>query len=185
MPSIFSRIIAGELPGRFVWRDERVGRVPVDRADAARPHARRAARRGRPLDRPRARRSPRTCSRSRSRSAGRSTSSGTRRRVGVLIVGEEVPHVHIHVVPINNAGRAVVRRTSTVHRRPRRSTTRPSAIRARLRELGHADADAELALLVASAPGGRQQSAEAERSRRPRARRTCRRAPGRTRGERG
>ena len=25
-------------------------------------------------------------------------------RVGVLIVGEEVPHVHIHVVPINAAG---------------------------------------------------------------------------------
>ncbi len=60
MPSIFSRIIAGELPATFVWKDDRVGRVPVDRADDARPHARRPPRRGRPLDRPRtrARRAP-------------------------------------------------------------------------------------------------------------------------------
>jgi diadenosine tetraphosphate (Ap4A) HIT family hydrolase len=26
------------------------------------------------------------------------------RRVGVMIVGDEVPHVHVHVVPIDNAG---------------------------------------------------------------------------------
>ena len=78
MPTIFSRIISGELPGRFVWRDDRVGRVPVDRADAARAHARRAARGGRPLDRPRRR--PRRApvpGRAADRPA-RSSSSGTR-----------------------------------------------------------------------------------------------------------
>jgi histidine triad (HIT) family protein len=26
------------------------------------------------------------------------------RRIGVMIVGDEVPHTHIHVVPINSAG---------------------------------------------------------------------------------
>ena len=26
------------------------------------------------------------------------------RRIGVMIVGDEVPHVHLHVVPINSAG---------------------------------------------------------------------------------
>ena len=51
MPTIFTRIIDGELPGRFVgatttaWRSCRS-------PDPARPHPRGAHRRGRPLDRP-------------------------------------------------------------------------------------------------------------------------------------
>ena len=31
MATIFTRIIDGELPGRFVWRDDQLRRVPVDR----------------------------------------------------------------------------------------------------------------------------------------------------------
>ena len=51
MPTLFTRIIEGELPGRFVWRDSDVAAFLDDRADGARPHARGAARRDRPLDR--------------------------------------------------------------------------------------------------------------------------------------
>jgi diadenosine tetraphosphate (Ap4A) HIT family hydrolase len=98
VPSIFSRIIAGEIPGRFVWRDPdtvafldvrplapgHVLVVPVlevdqwtdlDPAQAAHlmtvAHAVGVAQR-QVFDVP---------------------------RIGLLIAGFEVPHVHLHVVP--------------------------------------------------------------------------------------
>ena len=108
MPTIFSRIISGELPGRFVWRDDRA--VAFLSIEPMRPATRSSCRATRSTTGSTSTpSSPRTCSSSRSRSAARSSSSGTRARVGVLIVGEEVPHVHLHVVPINIAERAVVR----------------------------------------------------------------------------
>lgn len=100
MPTIFTRIIQGELPGRFVWRDDRVVAflpiallarghtlvVPVEEVDhwidldpdlnAAMWEVARCV--GRALDeifRP--------------------------SKVGVLVVGEEVPHVHVHLVPFH------------------------------------------------------------------------------------
>jgi histidine triad (HIT) family protein len=101
MGTIFSRIIAGELPGTFVWRDERcvafmsinpiatghVLVVPVDEIDHW-------------LDAPAdltahlfevtrvlglAQREAFDC-----------------RRVGVIIAGYEVPHLHVHVIPTNS-----------------------------------------------------------------------------------
>src|SRR3954471_10761597 len=100
VPSIFTRIIEGELPGRFVWQDDRcvafltiaptaVGHtlvVPIDEVDhwvdlpadlAAHlwdvaGHIGRAQR-----------------------------AAFSPRRVGVLIVGDEVPHTHIHLIPMN------------------------------------------------------------------------------------
>lgn len=101
MTSIFSRIIAGELPGRFVWRDDRcvafltiaptatghVLVVPIEEIDHW-------------IDLP-----PdllthlmdvsRTIARAQQEVFGPS-------RVGMLIVGEEVPHAHIHLVPFTS-----------------------------------------------------------------------------------
>jgi histidine triad (HIT) family protein len=62
-------------------------------------------------------------------------------RVGVMIVGEEVPHVHLHVVPINSPGELSF---AGVDRSPDPTALDDAAerIRTRLRELGHAEADA-------------------------------------------
>jgi len=100
MPSIFSRIIAGEIPGRFVWKDDRAVAflsiapmmpghtlvVPREEVDhwidldpALASHLFTVA-----------------------QQIGRAQQAEWQpRRIGVLIVGEEVPHTHLHVVPIN------------------------------------------------------------------------------------
>lgn len=103
MPSIFTKIIDGEVPGTFVWRDDRcvailsiapmkpghtlvVPREEVDHWINLEPALARhlftvAQTIGRAQDR-----------------------AFSPRRVGVMIVGDEVPHVHLHVVPIDSAG---------------------------------------------------------------------------------
>ncbi len=100
MSSIFSRIINGEIPGTFVWRDERcVGVmtiaplrpghtlvVPIeevdhwiDLADDLRDHLMGVA-----------------------TQIGRAIQEAFEpTRVGLLIAGLEVPHTHLHVVPID------------------------------------------------------------------------------------
>ena len=101
MPTIFSRIIAGELPGTFVWKDDRavaflsinpmmpghalvVPRAEVDHwidlDPALAAHLFEVA-----------------------QQIGKAQDLEWKpRRIGVLIVGEEVPHTHLHVVPINH-----------------------------------------------------------------------------------
>jgi histidine triad (HIT) family protein len=99
MPTIFTRIIGGELPGRFVWRDDRCVAflsinplqpghtlvVPIDEVDhwidlddELAAHlmtvSKRIARAQQDLFSP--------------------------AKVGLMIAGLEVPHVHLHVVPI-------------------------------------------------------------------------------------
>ena len=98
--SIFTRIIEGELPGRFVWRDERCVAflsiaplrpghtlvVPIEEVDhwidldvELAAHLFTVAHRiGR---------------------AQQSAFSPT--RVGLVIAGMEVPHTHLHVVPVD------------------------------------------------------------------------------------
>jgi histidine triad (HIT) family protein len=103
MASIFTRIIAGEIPGRLVWADETcvvmvdirplhaghclvIPRAEVDHwidlepADAAHlmgvaGHVGRAQRQAFPCE-----------------------------RVGLMIAGFEVPHTHLHVVPMDDMG---------------------------------------------------------------------------------
>ena len=41
MTTVFSRIIAGELPARFVWSDEHAVALPLDEPGRAGPHPRR------------------------------------------------------------------------------------------------------------------------------------------------
>lgn len=103
MPSIFTKIIGGEIPATFVWRDPEcvaflsiapmkpghtlvVPRIEVDHwidlDPALAQHLFAVA-----------------------QTIGRAQDTAfSPRRVGVMIVGDEVPHVHIHVVPIDSAG---------------------------------------------------------------------------------
>src|SRR3954454_8607827 len=100
MPTIFSRIIAGELPGQFVWRDDvcvafmsiaplRPGHaLVVPRAEVdhwidlpveAKEHLVRVAH----------------------EIGAAQMQAFTPARLGLIIAGLEVPHTHLHVVPID------------------------------------------------------------------------------------
>jgi histidine triad (HIT) family protein len=139
MPTIFSRIISGEFPGRFVWRDPSV--VAFLSIEPMRP--------GHVLVVPRDEvdhwidLDPELAGRlfNVAQEIGKAQRlEWNPMRVGVLIVGEEVPHVHIHVVPINSPGELSF---AGVDRSPAPEALDDAAerIRARLRELGHAEAD--------------------------------------------
>ncbi|NLV56696.1 MAG: HIT family protein [Acidimicrobiales bacterium] len=100
MATLFTRIIEGELPGRFVWRDDRCVAfltiaplapghllvVPIEEIDHwidlepdLLAHLMEVA-----------------------RTIGRVQQDVFRPvKVGVLVVGEEVPHVHVHLVPFH------------------------------------------------------------------------------------
>jgi histidine triad (HIT) family protein len=134
MPSIFSRIIAGELPGKFVWRDDDavafmsiapmmpghtlvVPREEIDHwIDLDPPLASHLF--------------------SVAQQIGKAQQmEWNPRRVGVLIVGEEVPHMHLHVVPINHP-----EELTFAHANPSPDMAAlddaAARIRARLREMG-------------------------------------------------
>ena len=98
MASLFSRIIAGDLPGRFVWRDDRcvafltiaplapghVLVVPVEEIDHW-------------IDLP-----PDLLAHvvEVARQIGQVQQEVFQpSRVGVIIAGEEVPHAHVHLIP--------------------------------------------------------------------------------------
>jgi histidine triad (HIT) family protein len=100
MATVFTRIIDGELPGRFVWRDERcvaflsinplrTGHalvVPIDEVDHW-------------LDLDPDLNAHLLAVSQRIGQAQMAAFSPT--RVGLMIAGLEVPHVHLHVVPID------------------------------------------------------------------------------------
>jgi histidine triad (HIT) family protein len=100
MASVFTRIIRGELPGRFVWRDERAVAfltiapvkpghtlvVPVQEVDHWIDLEPELAEHLMAV----------------SLAVGRALHRAFRpRRVGSAIVGIEVPHVHIHLIPLD------------------------------------------------------------------------------------
>jgi histidine triad (HIT) family protein len=140
VPTVFTRIIDGELPGRFVWRDPEVvaflsinplrhghalvvPRAEVDHwldldvALAARCTAVAHA-----------------IGRAQQRAFGSS-------RVGLVIAGFEVPHAHVHVFPADTMGDfdfAQADRSPD----PARLDAAAEAIRAELAALGHAEATA-------------------------------------------
>lgn len=99
MPTIFSRIIAGELPGRFVWRDEQC--VAFLTISPLKP--------GHTLVVPRAEvdhwldLDPALAAQlmAVAQTVGRAIQAGFGpARVGLIIAGLEVPHTHLHLVPI-------------------------------------------------------------------------------------
>ena len=134
MPTIFTRIIEGELPGAFVWRDDVcvaflsiaplkpghtlvVPRAEVDHWIDLDPdvnaHLMRVAQ----------------------QIATAQQRAFSPARVGLMIAGLEVPHVHLHVVPIDgmqdldfdNANPDAIRT---------RSTLQPTKLRSALRDAG-------------------------------------------------
>lgn len=136
MPSVFSRIIAGELPGRFVWRDDhcvafltiaplRPGHtlvVPIDEIDHW-------------LDLPAELASHLMVV---SQVIGKALQLGFNPvKVGMMIAGLEVPHVHLHLVPIDDLHDLDFARQ---HRNPNPAELDRAAetIRSALRRLGYA-----------------------------------------------
>ncbi len=137
MASIFTRIIEGELPGRFVWRDEqavafltieplRPGHtlvVPVQEIDHWLD-----------LDRALA-----------EHLMGVAQAVGTAiqqafqpTRVGLMIAGLEVPHVHLHVSPIDELGDLDFARCDR-NPKPEDLDEAAERIRGALRTLGHSE----------------------------------------------
>jgi histidine triad (HIT) family protein len=137
MPTIFSRIIAGELPGRFVWKDDRavafltispvkpghtlvVPREEVDHWIDLEPEL--------------ARHLTDVCM-----AVGQAIQKAfAPTRVGQSIVGIEVPHVHVHLIPIDEIA-DISFANADPNPEPAELDDAADRIRAALRELGHAE----------------------------------------------
>lgn len=101
MASIFSRIIAGEIPGRLVWDDETCV-VMVDIRPLHRGHClvipKQEVDHWVDLDAVTSAHLMVVA-----REVGRAQQSVvTCERIGLMIAGFEVPHTHLHVVPMNS-----------------------------------------------------------------------------------
>lgn len=140
MASIFTRIISGELPGRFVWRDDRavaflsinplrpghtlvVSRAEIDHwldlEPALAAHLTGVA-----------------------HSVGRAIQDAFHPvKVGLMIAGLEVPHVHLHLVPIHDLADLDFKRAEK-NPDPGSLDRAAEAIRGSLRKLGFAAAGA-------------------------------------------
>jgi histidine triad (HIT) family protein len=144
MATLFTKIIEGEIPGRFVWRDERavvfltiapitpghVLVVPVEEVDhwidldpELAAHLMRVA-----------------------REVGRAQMQVfAPRRIGMIIAGLEVPHCHLHLVPINVEAELSFSRADH-DPDPTALDEAAGSLREALRDLGHGDpVDAEAA----------------------------------------
>ena len=149
---VFTQIIEGEIPGRFVWRDDRASpSSPITPTAAATPWWCRSTRSTTGSTSSRPRRPP--------LGGGRRTSAGPRwppslpRRVGVIIAGVEVPHTHLHLIPFTTCPSSISRRRTAT--RPGRARRRgraapPGAAGRRPRAARRPRAS------PASAPGGRR-----------------------------
>ena len=135
MPSIFTKIIRGELPGRFVWKDEHavafltinpvkpghtlvVTREEVDHWIDLPPDL--------------ARHVMAVC-----HGVGRAIQRAfSPRRVGQAIVGIEGPHVHVHLIPLDAIGDLNFAHADP-NPKPAALDDAAAKIRAALRELGY------------------------------------------------
>lgn len=135
--SVFTMIIRGDLPGRFVWRDDEVVAfltigpvqpghtlvVPVAQVD-----------RWTDVD-------PETWGRVTevSHHVGRALDAAFgRTRVGVVVAGLEVPHCHVHLIPMDHESELSF---ANVDPDPDGTAldAHAAAIRSALRALGHSD----------------------------------------------
>lgn len=137
MPTIFTRIIEGELPGRFVWRDEQC--VAFLSINPLRP--------GHVLVVPRAEvehwidLDTATWSHLMgvSQTIGAALQSAYNpEKVGLMLAGLEVPHVHVHLVPINGVHDLDFANADT-DPDPAALDEAADTIRAALREAGHGE----------------------------------------------
>lgn len=143
MPTLFSRIISGELPGRFVWRDERAVAflsinpmgpghtlvVPreevdhwVDADDELLGHLHRVSH----------------------RIAEAVRAIWSPPRVAYIIAGFEVPHLHLHVFPAWKMENFDFR-TAQANPDQAELDKNADALRAALREAGHGEFVADAA----------------------------------------
>lgn len=135
MASVFTRVIQGELPGRMVWRDDRAAVlltiapirpghllvVPVEEVD----HWLDAA--------------PELLAHlfEVSRKVGDALKSAFQpARVGLMIAGLEVPHLHLHLVPIDELSDLDFKRADA-NPDPAVMDDAAERIRAALRAAGH------------------------------------------------
>ena len=134
-PSIYTRIIAGEIPGRFVWRDDRAVAIvdirplnrghclviPVEQIDHW-------------LDLPAELASHLTLV---AQAVGRAVQEAfSPLRVGLMIAGFEVPHTHLHVVPVGSMHHLDFAQADTAPD-PADLDTVAATLRATLRDHGH------------------------------------------------
>jgi diadenosine tetraphosphate (Ap4A) HIT family hydrolase len=138
VPTIFSRIIAGDIPGRFVWRDDRAVAfldvrplapghtlvVPIDEVDQWTD-----------LDEDTAAHLMRIA---------HAIGNAQRKvfdppRIGLMIAGFEVPHVHVHVMPVSSMQQYDFSKADTSPD-PAQLDAHADALRAALRDLGHSPA---------------------------------------------
>ena len=137
MATIFSRIISGELPGRFVWKDSEC--VVFLSIRPLRPgHALVVPRReiDHWLDADQALLAHLTATAQVIGKAQMAAFQPT--RIGVVIAGLEVPHVHIHVVPIRGVNDLDFDNQDP-NPDPEEMDRAAVAIRVELKRLGHAE----------------------------------------------
>jgi histidine triad (HIT) family protein len=134
VPSVFSRIIEGELPGTFVWRDDRC--VAILSINPVQP--------GHLLVIPRAEIDQWTDLDPTLAAhlvvvaqtlANAVLAAFAPRRVGLVIAGLEVPHAHLHVIPIHN-GEADLHFDRARDATPEELAANAAEIRTALRALG-------------------------------------------------
>lgn len=136
MASVFSMIINGELPGRFVWKDERCVAflsinpiqpghtlvVPRDEVDHWLD-----------LDE-----NLLTHLSTVSQSVGKAIQKAFNpRKVGLMVAGLEVAHVHLHVIPIQDETRDLNFANAEPNPEPSDLDAAAQRIRTALRELGY------------------------------------------------
>ncbi len=135
MASLFTKIIRGDLPGRFVWRDARAVAfltiaplqpghtlvVPVEEIDHW-------------LDVPPDLMQHLTAV---AQKVGQAVQRSFRpTKVGLMVAGLEVPHVHLHVVPIKSLSDLDFARADA-NAAPDALDSAAERLRAALREAGH------------------------------------------------
>lgn len=135
MTTLFTRIIQGEIPGRFVWRDADVVAfltinpitpghtlvVPVAEIDHW-------------LDLDEA--SSRRCFEV-ARAVGQAQMAAfSPTRIGLIIAGLEVPHAHLHVIPIDTEGDLSFAKADPAPD-PAALDQAATRLRGALRDLGH------------------------------------------------
>jgi len=135
MASIFTKIIRGELPARFVWQDERA--VAFLTINPVKPGHTLVVTRDEvehwiDLAPDLARHVMGVC-----HGVGRAIQRAfTPTRVGQAIVGIEVPHVHVHLIPIDAIGDLNFANADPSPK-PEALDTAAAKIRRALRELGY------------------------------------------------
>jgi len=135
VPSIFTRIIDGELPARFVWRDDTsVAFLPLELLNRGHVLVVPRLEVDHWIDLP-----PDVVAHlaTVSQTIGRAQQQAfSPVRIGMLIVGFDVPHVHLHVVPVDNLSHFDFHAADR-HPDPDDLDRTAETLRATLRTLGH------------------------------------------------